>query len=147
AGFLFLTPEEQEIVVRRAGRPLEPSAIAGMGLDPAPPAAGSHLLEQQGLRPGYLLYLGRVDRNKGCEVLFEHFLAHAARGEVDTTLVRAGPAAIPVPSHPRIRALGYVDAAVRNALLDGAGALVAPSPYESLGIAVLEGWNHGVPAL
>src|SRR5690606_16402536 len=60
AGFLFLTPEEQEIVVRRAGRPLEPSAIAGMGLDPAPPAAGSHLLEQQGLRPGYLLYLGRV---------------------------------------------------------------------------------------
>src|SRR5690606_19248857 len=36
AGFLFLTPEEQEIVVRRAGRPLEPSAIAGMGLDPAP---------------------------------------------------------------------------------------------------------------
>ncbi|HEX7087351.1 MAG TPA: glycosyltransferase family 4 protein [Vicinamibacterales bacterium] len=147
AGHLFLTPEEQAIVVRRAGRPLEPFAIAGMGLDPAPPPAANGVLERLGLRPGYLLYLGRVDRNKGCEVLFEYFLEHAAREDDDTTLVLAGPAAIPVPSHPRIRALGYVEPAVRNALLDGAGALVASSPYESLGIAVLEGWNHGVPAL
>jgi glycosyltransferase involved in cell wall biosynthesis len=36
---------------------------------------------------------------------------------------------------------------MRDALLSHARVLVVPSPYESLGIALLEGWNHGVPAL
>jgi glycosyltransferase involved in cell wall biosynthesis len=61
--------------------------------------------------------------------------------------VLAGPAKIPIPSHPRIKALGFVDDATRDALLARARALVVPSPYESLSIALLEGWNHGVPAL
>jgi glycosyltransferase involved in cell wall biosynthesis len=61
--------------------------------------------------------------------------------------VLAGPAKMQVPEHPRIRALGFVDDAVRDALLAHARALVVPSPYESLSIALLEGWNHGVPAL
>jgi glycosyltransferase involved in cell wall biosynthesis len=40
-----------------------------------------------------------------------------------------------------------VDEATRAALLDSALALMVPSPYESLCIALLEGWNHGLPAL
>ena len=36
---------------------------------------------------------------------------------------------------------------MRDALLSHARVLVVPSPYESLGIALLEAWNHGVPAL
>src|SRR5690606_14708783 len=109
AGFLFLTPEEQTIVARRSARPLEPAAIIGMWLDPAHAPAGNDMLAHLGLRPGYLLYLGRVDRNKGCAALFDYFLQHAATGDDDTTLVLAGPAAMAVPSHPRIRTLGYVE--------------------------------------
>ena len=63
------------------------------------------------------------------------------------TLVLAGPAKLQIPSHPHIRALGYVSDEVRSALLAHAQALVVPSPYESLSIVLLEGWNHGVPAL
>jgi glycosyltransferase involved in cell wall biosynthesis len=62
-------------------------------------------------------------------------------------LVLAGPVYMPIPSHPAIRALGFVDEATRARLLDSASALVVPSPYESLCIALLEGWNHGRPAL
>jgi glycosyltransferase involved in cell wall biosynthesis len=36
---------------------------------------------------------------------------------------------------------------VRRALLAHAGALVVPSPYESLSIVLLEAWNHAVPAI
>jgi glycosyltransferase involved in cell wall biosynthesis len=36
---------------------------------------------------------------------------------------------------------------VRDALLREALALVMPSPFESLNIAVLEAWNVGTPAL
>jgi glycosyltransferase involved in cell wall biosynthesis len=52
-----------------------------------------------------------------------------------------------VPDHPRIRALGFVDDETREALLAHAVALVMPSPYESLSLAVLEAWNHGTPVI
>jgi glycosyltransferase involved in cell wall biosynthesis len=147
AGYAFLTTEEADLVSRRAGRILEPAAVIGSGLEPAPPQPGRGVLAGLGLPETFLLYLGRIDRNKGCHTLFEYFVRHVDESGIDTTLVLAGPAKIPVPPHPRIRALGFVDDAVRDALLAHTRALVVPSPYESLSIALLEGWNHAKPAL
>lgn len=147
AAYLFLTPEEQALVSRRAARPLAPAAVIGAGLEPVGPPPDRAVLDALGLPRDFVLYLGRIDRNKGCETLFEYFIEHLAEDRADTMLLLAGPATIPVPDHPRIRALGFVDDAVRDALLAHARAMVVPSPYESLNIALLEGWNHGVPAL
>ena len=146
AGYLFLTPEEKALVTGRAGRPLEPSATAGIGLEPVSGGGGERaVLDRLGIPEAYVLYLGRVDRNKGCETLLEYFLESADAH--DATLVLAGPAKMQIPSHPRIRSLGYVPDDVRVALLARARALVVPSPYESLSIVLLEAWNHAVPAL
>lgn len=145
AGFLFLTPEEQAFVSARAARPLEPSTVIGMGLEPASDADAA-ALAPLGLPDNFLLYLGRIDRNKGCQTLFDYFQDYAG-DRPDAQLVLAGPATLPVPDHPQIRALGYVSDPVRQALLTEARALVVPSPYESLSIVLLEAWNRGVPAL
>ncbi len=145
AGFIFLTPEEQAFVGARAGRRLEPATVIGMGLEPAP-AVTADVLTPLALPEHFLLYLGRIDRNKGCQTLFDYFEEYAA-DRPGAHLVLAGPATLPVPAHPRIHALGYVTDAVRNALLASADALVVPSPYESLSIVLLEAWNRGVPAL
>jgi glycosyltransferase involved in cell wall biosynthesis len=99
-----------------------------------------------GISAPYLLYLGRVDRNKGCHTLLDYFTEWADAGG-RATLVLAGPAKMRVPSHPTIRSLGYVSDADRLALLSHAHVLVVPSPFESLSIALLEGWNHAVPSL
>ena len=147
AGYLFLTPEEDALVSARAGRRLDPSAVVGIGLDPPPDATNRGALAGLDVPNVYVLYLGRIDRNKGCHTLFEYFQEYLRDGRSETTLVLAGPATISIPSHPRIRALGFVSDAVREALLAHARALVVPSPYESLSIALLEAWNHGVPAL
>lgn len=146
AGFLFLTPEEEALVSARAGRPLSPSATIGTGLEPAAPVDASALLRQAGIAGDYLLYLGRVDRNKGCHTLLEYFEAYAS-SRPELTLILAGPAKMRVPSHPQIRALGYVTDDLRAALLARARALVVPSRYESLSIVLLEAWNHAVPAV
>jgi glycosyltransferase involved in cell wall biosynthesis len=146
AGYLFLTPEEKRLVTARAGRPLEPSAVIGTGLEPAGPVPARESLRANGIPDDYILYLGRVDRNKGCDTLLEYFQEYASTIS-PTTLVLAGPVKKQIPQHPRIRALGYVSDDLRTALLAHARLLVVPSPYESLGIALLEGWNHGVPAL
>ncbi len=146
AGFLFLTPEEEKLVATRAGGLRQPAATIGTGLDPVGAVAGRALLDTLALPEQYVLYLGRVDKNKGCDTLLRLFQEYAAAAQ-PATLVLAGPANIPIPESARIRALGYVSDEMRTALLGNAQALVVPSPYESLSIVLLEAWNHAVPAL
>jgi len=144
AAYLFLTPEEQTLVSTRAGRTLEPSAVIGMGLKPPATLATTSL--PAGIAAPYLLYLGRVDRNKGCDTLLEYFVEYASAHD-GLSLVLAGPAKMTIPAHPRIRALGRVSDEARDALLQGALALAVPSPFESLSIVLLEAWNRRVPAI
>jgi glycosyltransferase involved in cell wall biosynthesis len=147
AGYLFLTPEEEALVSLRAGRPLKPAATIGIGLDAVERRTVSRApLDALNISDPYVLYLGRVDRNKGCHTLLEYFGDYLENGG-DGTLVLAGPQKLQVPEHPRIRALGYVSNEMREALLAHTAALIVPSPYESLSIVLLEAWNHAVPAL
>jgi glycosyltransferase involved in cell wall biosynthesis len=144
-GFLFLTPEEETLVGARAPAG-KPSAVIGCGLDPSSGAADLSRLDPLQLADPFVLYLGRIDPNKGCQALVRHFLRYVEGGR-DVTLVMAGPSSMPIPEHPLIRPLGYVDEVVREALLAKARALIVPSPFESLSMVLLEAWNHGLPAL
>ena len=152
-GFLFLTPEEQALVGARA--PAEkPSEVIGCGLDSAAGPANLAVLDALHLRDPFVLYLGRIDPNKGCGTLMRNFLRYVevrkereAAAERNVQLVMAGPASMPIPEHPLICPLGFVDDDVRDALLSRAKALVMPSPFESLSMVLLEAWNRGLPAL
>jgi glycosyltransferase involved in cell wall biosynthesis len=144
-GFLFLTPEEEALVGSRAPAG-KPSAIIGCGLDPAPDRADRAHLDALQIADPFVLYLGRIDPNKGCGALMRHFLRYAELGH-RVQLVIAGPASMPIPEHPSIRPLGFVDERVREALLTNARALIMPSPFESLSMVLLEAWNRGLPAL
>lgn len=145
SAYIFLTPEEQALVERRMAAP-RPSCVIGSGFEPVhavPPAD----LAALGVRPPFLLYLGRIDPNKGCEALVHHFERYAGDHADDVQLVMAGPENMPLPDHPRIKRLGFVSEAVRETLLARAMALVVPSRYESLSLVLLEAWNHGLAAL
>jgi len=148
AGFVFLTPEEQALVIKRMSDCLAPSVVIGAGLDAVEETSASAApLDALGVRRPFLLYLGRVDPNKGCEALLRHFVRfHDAQAE-PVQLVLAGPANMPIPDHPQVLPLGFVDDATREALLAQAGCLVVPSRYESLSMVLLEGWNHRLAAL
>jgi glycosyltransferase involved in cell wall biosynthesis len=145
--YLFLTPEERDLVVARIDGATPPYAIIGAGMDPPGAAPGRDALDDLGLPDTFLLYMGRIERNKGCETLLRYFTAYLAEGRPPIPLVMAGPAIMAIPDHPLIRPLGYVSDAVRDALLAHARALVVPSPYESLSMVLLEAWNRGVPAI
>jgi len=148
SAFLFLTPEEQQLVARRSSQPLAPSAVIGCGLDPVH-ARPSHPAVAIDRREPFALYLGRIDPNKGCETLLNHFERYAnAHAGPAVRLVMAGPANMPLPrGRPWLTTVGHVDEATRDALLADAALLVVPSPYESLSMVLLEGWNHARPAL
>jgi glycosyltransferase involved in cell wall biosynthesis len=146
AGLVFLTPEEQRLVAHRADGPLPPWCVIGSGLE-SPVLPADFDLERLGIAAPYVLYLGRIDPNKGCGTLIRSFMRWADRSGSQVPLIMAGPANMPIPSHPQVKPLGFVDQPVREALLANATLLVVPSPYESLSMVLLEAWNHGVPAL
>jgi glycosyltransferase involved in cell wall biosynthesis len=141
SGFVFLTSEERALVAEHCPTPLAPSCVIGTGLERADPAGAA------GIDGPFLLYLGRIDPNKGCETLLRHYMRWRERSDLGVPLVLAGPANMPIPEHPSVTFLGYVDDTRREALLASASALVVPSPYESLSIVLLEAWNRGTPAL
>jgi glycosyltransferase involved in cell wall biosynthesis len=145
AGYAYLTPEEAELVKGRVPA-WTPSAIIGCGLDPVTRLPDASRLADLGIEDPFVLYLGRIDPNKGCDFLMRNFLRYAGLGR-RIQLVMAGPSSMEVPNHASIRALGFVDDEVREALLARARVLVMPSPFESLSMVLLEAWNHGVPVL
>ena len=146
--YLFLTPEEETMIGLAARAPLPPSAVIGSGIDPVASPTDRAALDALGIPKDYLLYVGRVDRNKGCDALVRHYAAYAdTAGAAALPLILAGPLNLPLPADPGLRALGRVDDATRDALLTHARALVMPSPFESLSLVVLEAWNHGTPVI
>jgi glycosyltransferase involved in cell wall biosynthesis len=148
-GYLFLTPEEAELVRRRASRPLAPSTVIGCGVDPAPSQLRGVDLAAARVSDPFILYLGRIEPNKGCDTLLEYFgrYVESPSAVKNVQLVMAGFPNMPIPAHPSIRCLGVVDDSMRETLLAKARLLVVPSPFESLSMVLLEGWNQGLPAL
>jgi glycosyltransferase involved in cell wall biosynthesis len=145
AGYVYLTPEEAALVGARAPAGT-PSAIIGCGLDPVVRPPDVSRLADLGIEDPFVLYLGRIDPNKGCDSMMRNFLRYVGLGR-RIQLVMAGPASMEVPSHAAIRALGFVGDDVRDALLARARVLLMPSPFESLSMVLLEAWNHGLPVL
>jgi glycosyltransferase involved in cell wall biosynthesis len=84
-GYIFLTPEEVELLGDRvpAGTP---SCVIGCGIDPPSRAADTSRLSALGVRDPYLLYLGRIDPNKGCETMFRYFLRYLDEGRRCSTV-------------------------------------------------------------
>jgi glycosyltransferase involved in cell wall biosynthesis len=148
-GLVYLTPEEQALVEDASGNQALPSVVIGSGVNLPEPVPGLDFRAKHGLsaeRP-FVLYVGRVDRNKGAVTLFAYFKKFLEETGKDVDLVLAGKSVVKVPEHPRIRHVGFVSEEEKVAALRQCRLLVMPSPYESLSVIVLEAWKLGVPVI
>jgi glycosyltransferase involved in cell wall biosynthesis len=95
----------------------------------------------------FLLYAGRIDAQKGIGELVEWYRMLRAAIPGPPSLRLIGEAALPLPSLPGLEVLGFVDEAEKDRLMREAMALVHPSPYESLGIVLLEAMARETPII
>jgi glycosyltransferase involved in cell wall biosynthesis len=146
-GIVYLTPEEKALVEDRSGNTQLPSAIIGSGLDVPEEEPGLDVRSRFSLTRPFILYVGRIDRNKGCATLFSYFKRFLDEAQADLDLVLIGTKALEIPEHPRIRHLGLLTDAEKIAALRASALLVMPSFLESLSLILLEAWREGVPAL
>jgi glycosyltransferase involved in cell wall biosynthesis len=146
-GIMYNTPEERALIAALHHNESVPGATVGVGsqIPDATNASGAAI--KFGLERAYVLYVGRIDVNKGCAELFDYYLQYASRSDRALDLVLIGTPVLPVPAHPRIRHLGYVSDEDKYNVLAGAEALIMPSYFESLSMVMIEAWALEVPVL
>jgi glycosyltransferase involved in cell wall biosynthesis len=146
-GLVYLTPEEQALVEDASGNSSVPSIVIGSGINLPDADPALDFRRKHGLERPFVLYVGRVDRNKGALTLFAYFKKFLEEADADVDLVLAGKSVVEVPEHPRIRHVGFISEQEKVAALRQCRLLVMPSPYESLSVIVLEAWKLGVPVI
>ena len=139
--------EERALINALTANHEVPSVVVGVGSNIPETASEEHARQKFGLANPYIVYVGRIDANKGCAELFAFFAKYSETIARPLDLVLIGTPVIPIPRHPRIRHLGHVDDQDKFDTMAGARALVMPSYYESLSMVTLEAWALGRPVL
>ncbi len=145
---MYNSPEERALIEHVSGRPRQqPGVVVGVGSEIPERTQPWRFRRKFNVSRRFALCIGRIDENKGCGELFDYFARYALLYPSGLDLVLIGSAHMPVPSHPRIRHLGFLSDADKFDGLAAADLLVVPSRYESLSMVTLEAWALGKPVL
>lgn len=136
---IYLTEEEKVFTEKVFHNENIPSIIAAVGVDVPQDISGNRFRNKYGIKGDYLIYVGRVDCNKGCgemQKFFERYIAET--GNLELKLVILGQKFMEIQEHGQICYLGFVPEKDKFDGISGARGLWLPSQFESLSIAVLE---------
>jgi len=152
AAFMYLTEEERCFVQNKFFNARIPCVVTGSGI--IPPAqeeidAQDDIFDKHGLdkQQDYVVYIGRIEEGKSCDLLFESFIEYKNRYGGDVKLVLAGKSIMPIPERDDVVWVGFVSEEEKFALIQHARILVLASHQESLSLVVLEAMKLGVPVI
>lgn len=146
AAYAFNSEEERQMLAETAGCEL-PGEVVGVGIEDAPVLPEGEIRKRLDVLGDFIVYVGRIERAKGCSQLFEFFARYVAEQAPNLNLLLVGRAVLEVPIHVNVAHLGVLSDSEKMSVLAAARLLVHPSPYESLSMALLEAWKVGRPAL
>jgi glycosyltransferase involved in cell wall biosynthesis len=144
---MYNSPEERAMINAAAGNAHVPGTVVGVGSEIVDRPQPDRFRQKFGVTSRFAIYVGRIDENKGCKELFSLFLGSLASLPRGLDLVLVGNPILPIPSHPRIRHLGFLSDEDKFDALAAADLLIMPSYYESLSMVTLEAWALGRPVL
>lgn len=142
----YNTAEEEKFVESKYHNAAIRSEIGGAGVVLPENVSPDAFREKYGFT-NYLLYVGRIDEGKACDVLFRYFQEYKKRNPGDLKLVLMGKSVIPIPEDEDIVSLGFVSEEDKYNGMAAAQMLVLPSRFESLSIVVLESLALSVPVV
>lgn len=159
-GIVYLTGEEKAFTERLFGNQRVPNRVLGMGISVKEDADGERFRSKYGIEGDYLVFAGRIEKNKGCGELIDYFIRYqrevfgeegktekAGKKGDGLTLVLMGKNSMELPKREDIRYVGFVSDGDKYNGMKGAKVICLPSRYESFSISLLEGMAYGNPAL
>jgi glycosyltransferase involved in cell wall biosynthesis len=141
--FIYNSEEERVMIQTLSRNQSVPGLVVGVGTEVPSSFSAERFRQKHGVDGPYMIYVGRIDQNKGCPHLFDHFLRFKKDTGSDIKLVLIGNTVLKIPSHPDVRHLGFLPEEDKFDAVSGAELLVMPSFYESLSMVTLEAWALG----
>jgi len=139
--------EERALIQGVSNNQSVPGVVVGIGSEIPERSNGGRFRQKFEMRDRFAIYVGRIDENKGCVELFEFFEHYSAALVDGLHLVLVGTPHVPIPNHPRIHHLGFLEDQDKYDALAAAELLIMPSYLESLSMVALEAWAMGKPVL
>jgi glycosyltransferase involved in cell wall biosynthesis len=144
---VYNSPEERAMIERVAQNEPVPGDVVGVGSQLPERMDAGGFRRRHGIDGPFLLYVGRIDENKGCRQLFDFFRRYRAETQSPLRLVLIGRAVLPIPQDPSIVSLGFLSDQEKWDALAACDLLAIPSRYESLSMVTLEAWWAERPVL
>ena len=144
---MYNSHEERALIQGVAHNRHVPGVVVGVGSQVRDDASAARFRSRTRIDGPFVLYVGRIDENKGCTELFDYFRRYAGEVSDRMQLVLAGAPVMEIPPHPRIHHLGFVSEEEKYDAMAAADALLMPSYYESLSMVTLEAWAMRMPVL
>ncbi len=145
--FVYNSVEEREMIQTLSQNEDVIGDVVGVGIEVPKGFKTEEFQKKYKIPSRYIIYVGRIDENKGCDELFDFFLRLKKESDTDVKLVLIGNTKIKIPSHVDIIYLGFVSEEEKFAAINGAEFLIMPSFFESLSMVTLESWAMGKPVL
>ncbi len=139
--------EERALIQAASGNRDVPSVVVGVGSEIPEQTSPARFRQKFGIRDRFAIYVGRIDENKGCAELFDYFQRYSRMLAEGMHLVLIGNPIIPIPTHQKIKHLGFVNDQDKFDAMAAAELLIMPSYFESLSMVALEAWALGKPVL
>ena len=144
---MYNSHEERALIQHITQNHSVPNIVVGIGSDVPATSDANRFRARTKLREPFVLYVGRIDKNKGCDELFDYFCRYSKQASSNLQLVVIGEPVMPVPEHPQITHLGFVTDEEKYDAMAAATLLVMPSYYESLSMVIIEAWAMRIPVL
>jgi glycosyltransferase involved in cell wall biosynthesis len=144
---MYNSPEERAMIQAASGNTSVPGVVVGIGSDLPRETSPDRFRRKYDVHGPFVIYVGRIDQNKGCAELFDFFGNYRPRLGQQLSLLLAGTSILPIPDHPRIRHLGFISDRDKFDGIAASEALIMPSRFESLSMVALEAWGLGRPVL
>ncbi len=145
--FMYNSYEERALIQGVSNNQSVPGVVVGIGSEIPERTNAGRFRQKFDMRDRFAIYVGRIDENKGCAELFEFFEHYSASLVDGIHLVLVGTAHLPVPTHPRIHHVGFLEDQDKYDAMAAAELLIMPSYLESLSMVSLEAWALGKPVL
>jgi glycosyltransferase involved in cell wall biosynthesis len=144
---MYNSYEERALIHGVSNNQSVPGVVVGVGSEIPERSNAGRFRQKYDIRDRFAIYVGRIDENKGCVELFDFFEHYSASLVDGMHLVLIGTPHVPIPKHPRIHHVGFVEDQDKYDAMAASEALIMPSYLESLSMVALEAWAMGKPVL
>jgi len=142
---IFSTEEEQKLVLSRFNLSNKGQLI-GLGVNNLT-TLPNDFSSTNSIKDDYVLYLGRIDKSKGCDELIEFFNQYKKDKNSNLKLVLVGPIIHDFEKNQNIVYLGELDNFEKSYALQHMSVFIMPSSFESFSIATMEAWLAKKPVI